>query len=386
MFINMSMKKTFKWILKVFLSWRIFITFSALIGINILPAKLGYLGGGTESYYKNPLVWGWANFDGVHYLTIAKEGYYQYQQAFFPFYPYAIRFFSNLTKNYLTSGLLVSHASFIVALYLLYQLVYMDFSPSVAKKSIIYLLMFPTSFFFGSVYTESLFLALILGSFYAARKKKWIIAGILGAFASATRFVGIYLFPALLFEWYKQKEEDINKKFKNILPLLLIFIGFGFYMWYLRKTTGDYLYFMHVQPFFGAQRSGDKIILLYQVFWRYFKMILTTKTDVLYVAVWMELLASILFLCLSILNYFQVRTSYFIYMILSFITPTLTGTFSSMPRYVLVLFPGYILLAKLTEKKKNFRLDKFLRIFYLVTTGILLMISTILFTRGYWIS
>lgn len=370
-------QKIIKFLLVSFLIWRATLLLFAFLGINFIPLHEGYLGGGIQIYKNNPLLWGWANFDGVHYLNIARQGYLQFQQAFFPFYPYLIRWLALLfPKDYLLSGLVISHLGFFVSLYLFYKLIKLDFEEKIAKRSILYLLLFPTSFYFGSIYTESLFLALVLGSFYAARKKQWLIAGILGAFAGATRFVGIFLFPALVIEWWNQT----SNKLRSFFPLFLIILGLLFYMWYLERTVGDPLYFIHVQPFFGAERTGGKIILLYQVFWRYFKMILTTKADVLYFAVWTELLVGFLFLALSIFAYFRLRFSYFVFMILAYITPTLSGTLSSMPRYVLTLFPGFILLALLAEKYR------WLKIIYPIIGGILLIIATILFTRGYWIA
>src|SRR3989344_4233726 len=60
-----------------------------------------------------------ANFDGVHYLLIAKNGYAQYQQAFFPLYPLLIRWLSSLfLNNHLVTGLLISNLSFLVGLFI----------------------------------------------------------------------------------------------------------------------------------------------------------------------------------------------------------------------------------------------------------------------------
>lgn len=367
---NRENKNILKWIGIIFLIWRLALVLIAFIGIKLLPLREGYLG---ESV--------WANFDGVHYLTIARHGYYQFQQAFFPFYPYFIRYLARFLKNYLLSGLLISHSTFLVSLYLLYKLVRLDFNDRVAKRSLIYLFLFPTSFYFGSVYTESLFLAFILGSFYAVRKKQWGVAGILGAFASATRFVGIFLFPALLIEWYQEKEKSKKEKLKTFLPLLFVVIGLLVYMWYLKETVGDPFYFIHVQPLFGAQRTGGKIILLYQVFWRYLKMLITVeKMTPTYFVVVLEFLSGLLFLVLSIFTYFRLRLSYLIFMVFAYLTPTLTGTLSSMPRYILTLFPGFILLAVFAEKYK------WVRILYPLVTIPLFIISLLFFTRGYWVA
>jgi 4-amino-4-deoxy-L-arabinose transferase-like glycosyltransferase len=379
--VNQKTKNVLVWISATFILWRLALLIIVFAGNQFLPLREGYLGGGTAAYLKNPLLWSWANFDGAHYLTIAKEGYYQFQQAFFPFYPYLLRSLSHLTKNYLFSGLLISHLSLLAALFLFYRLVNLDFNEKIAKRSLIYLLLFPTSFYFGGVYTESLFLALILGSFYAARKKQWVIAGILGALASATRFVGIFLFPALLLEWSQGKEKSKKRKIKSFLPLLLILSGLLIYMWYLNKTVGDPLYFIHVQPFFGAQRTGGKIILLYQVFWRYLKMLVTVeKMTPTYFVCLLEFFSGLAFLVLTIFTYLRLRLSYFVFMALAYLVPTLTGTFSSLPRYVLICFPGFILLSLWSEKYR------WLKRLYPVIAVIFLVVSVILFARGFFVA
>jgi len=250
----------------------------------------------------------------------------------------------------------------------------------VAQLAILFLLVFPTSFFFGAAYTESLFLVLILGSFYAARKKNWWLAGVLGAFASATRIVGIFLLPALLWEWWEQNKEIGNwRRMSSALPLLLIPLGLLFYMRFLASYFQDPLMFFHVQPAFGAQGSAGKLILLYQVFWRYLKMVVTTKLDPLYFTVWLELLTTTGFGVLLVYAQFKrIRLSYLIFAVFAFLAPTLTGTFCSMPRYVLVLFPCFIALALI----KN----RVFRTLFFVLCSMLLALATIFFTRGYWIA
>jgi len=373
--------KTLKWIFLVFVSWRLSLVLITLVGIELFPLREGFLGGGTLNYLKNPLFWSWANFDGVHYLIIAKQGYYQYQQAFFPFYPFLVRFVALIFKNYLFSGLLVSHLSLLAAIVLFYRLVRLDFEDKIAKRSIIYLLIFPTAFFLGSVYTESLFLALVLATFFSARKGNWVLAGLFGALASATRLVGVFLFPALIVEWYLAKTRNKKQKTRTVLPIFIILSGLLVYMWYLQKTVGDPLYFIHVQPFFGAQRTGGKLILLYQVFWRYLKMLITVqKWTPTYFAVILETISGAMFLLLIVFAYLRRWYSYLVFMAFAYLAPTLTGTLSSMPRYVLVLFPGFIILAELEEKYR------WLRILYPAIAVLFTIISVLFFTRGFWVA
>jgi Gpi18-like mannosyltransferase len=372
-------------LLFAFLVWRVWLQVFLWLGWFVLPLKEILLGGG-DKFFSHPGLWAWANFDGEHYLAIAHHGYGNFEQAFFPFYPWLIRTlvfpFKQTLFALLFSGLFISHLSFIIALFLFYLLIRLDYDKKIAQTAIFFLLLFPTSFFFGAVYTESLFLALALGSFYAARCGKWWIAGILGAMASATRLVGIFLLPALLWEWWEQNKIKNEKlKIKNLLdlaPILLVSAGLLYYMRFLAVNYHDPLMFFHVQPAFGAQRVADKIILLYQVFWRYFKMIATTKWDPLYFTVWLEFLTASWFLGFLVFAYLKkIRFSYIVFASLAYLIPTLTGTFSSMPRYVLVLFPCFISMALL----KNRIIKILLFTFYFL----LLVVSTIFFTRGYFV-
>jgi len=151
-------------------------------------------------------------------------------------------------------------------------------------------------------------------------------------------------------------------------------------MRFLQIQFGDPFMFFHVQPYFGAGREGDKLILLYQVFWRYFKMLWTVqKLSFTYFVVVLEFLVGLGFLALLFLGYRKrVCFSYLVFAFFSYLTPTLTGSFSSMPRYALTLFPCFITLG-LTE-------NKIIRYLLLVISFLLLIVCTILFSQGYWIA
>lgn len=373
--------KNWSFVLIVFFSW-----FLILFLISYLfkadPSKKLFIY--FETTPKNPeILWNRANFDGVHYLSISRNGYGTYQQAFFPLYPFLIKKITPIFGGKdLLAAFLFSNFCFLLALTFFFKLVCLDYPKEVAKNSLLFLIFFPTSFFFGSVYTESLFLLLILSSFYFARKGNFLISGLLGAFASATRIVGIFLFLALFFEWFEQnktKKSSRIAKISNLIFLFFVPVGLLWYMYFLKVHYHDPLAFFHVQPFFGAQRSGDKIILLYQVFWRYLKMIFTTKKDILYFTVWQELFTAISFIFLLIISYKnKIRLSYLVFSVCAFLSPTITGTFSSLPRYVLILFPCFILLGTI----KN----KLLRNLLLLFFGVLFLFNASLFFRGFWVA
>lgn len=397
-----------KYVLKLFFLLQLVVVFSWFLGEKFLPMRETFSGKGLGEMISQPLVWSRANFDGFHYTKIARDGYQYLQQAFFPFYPKLIKFFQPVFRSFIVSGIFISSLFFLLFLWLMKKLLEEEGEKEEAiKKTLLFLVLFPTSFYFVSVYTESLFLFLVLLSFWWAKRKQWLLAGLTAGLASYTRLVGIFLFPALVYEYYqseskrKMKErllaarkaliEKLSFKyllyffksrwphFKNLTFLSLSSWGLLSYMYYLKRTTSDWFYFARVQPDFGAQRSVNKLIMLYQVFWRYFKMI----TDInliktyAYFNVWLEFLIALLFLVLLILGWlvFEIRRSWMIFASLAYLLPTLTGTFSSMPRYVLVCFPCFLVLAKL----------KLPKIVYLIS-GALLLLCTALFVRGYWVA
>ena len=365
------------WLVSRFIAWRVALLGFAAIGMVILPFKPSFPYSETLlAPHGSPLFWSWANFDGVHYLGIAAKSYFaQFTQAFFPLYPLLIRIFTGLTHNSILSGLIISNFSFLACMAVFYRLLRLDTSDVQAKRTILLLLLFPTSFFFGSLYTESFFLLSVLLSFYFARRRRFILAGICGALASATRILGGLLIPALLIEYFSSPGRSRWGWVMALLPAA----GLLLYMYYLNVSFHDPLYFIHAQPAFGAQRSGEKIILLYQVFWRYLKMLVTVPiANLLYYTVSQEFISAVIFLCLSLLSFKFTRRSYAVFGILAYVLPSLTGTFSSLPRYVLILFPAFMLLGKIKSKTIRHSL-------YAISCA-LLALNTILFTRGYWVA
>ena len=373
--------------------WRFLLLIPLFIGYFFLPYRTG------SSYtnlwfFTNPyfpvdhfLIFPWANFDGVHYLAIAGNGYTN-DGRFFPFFPLLISLFSHLFGGdkafsgiQFFTALFLSNLFFILGLFVFYKLIRLDFSEKIARLSIFFLLVFPTSFYFVSIYSESLFLFLTLSSFYFARKKKWFLAGILGMFLSATRIVGIAIFVALLYEFFKTAQlGGVKKMFTRALPILLVPFGLISYMLFNLFRWGDPLYFLHAQGVLGNGRSVESLVFPVQTVFRYFK-ILGTVSPVQYE--WrIALLEFFMFVLGVFLLYTAFRKkvcfSYILFSIISFLIPVLSGTLSGFPRYILGLFPIYIALAFI----KNTKIKILFGSFFLVLLFLLLM----LFSRGYFVA
>jgi len=280
-------------------------------------------------------LWHLLNFDGGHYQNISHAGYImKFQTAFFPLYPLSTKLLSFFTKNNLVSALLIS----LVCTYLSVTILFKSFKK---PNSVITLIFFPLSFFFLAGYTESLFLLLSLLSWYFFRQKKYFYSGMLGFLASLSRFYGVLLFPSLLLEFFFRLPSSKRFKlssYKPILPLLLIPLGLGSYMIYLKSSYQDPLSFIHSL----ALWNKSSITLPPQTVYRYFKMLTTVSPKIIQYWVALLELASLAFgLFVSFYFYKTKEFSYSLYVFLGSIIPAFTGTLQSLPRYLIVLFPIY---------------------------------------------
>lgn len=376
-----------KRIVLFFLGWRLLLYVFLVLALQIVPLQLNFLGGGLSNYLHEPYLWAWANFDGEHYISIANHGYEPLTYFYFPVFPLLVGIVAKLFNashiNYIVSGLVVSNLAFLIGLKGFLELIKLDYEEKVLWNSVILLILFPTSFFFGSFYTEGIFFAFTVWSFYFARKGKWINAGILGALATATRITGLALVPALMVEaWLSAKNN--NKIDKNIIiGLTMIPFGLLIYMYYLYRATGDPINFLHTVNIFGQQRTSV-FVFLPQVFYRYLFKILPNLNYNFFPVVfttYLEFISALLFLAGVIILFIKSRLSYALYALTAYVIPTLSGSFSSLPRYVLIIFPVFILLGQIVS-----RLPLKIRLILYSLLMITLSIAASLFVRGYWIS
>ncbi len=309
-----------------------------------------------------------ANWDGGHYLSIAKNGYTATQFVFFPFYPVLINLMARITGDFLSAGLTISFVSIFLAVNLLYHLIRIDFGKQYASGALLALLFFPLSFHFLTVYTESLFLFLTVATFIFARNKKYFLAAVFAALASATRLAGLATVLSLVLPIYLT--EGINKKNWWIIfsPL-----GFLIYSFYLYTQTGDLFYFVKGQSAFwheGLVLPGSSLV--------YAIRHLTMEA----IAANFRNLLDIVFVLFGIFGVWQVwkklSLDYVIFSVVSLILPMFSPTIVAIPRYILAIFPIFIAL--------SFYKNQYLRLFYQIISLMLLSVYAILFINGYWVS
>jgi hypothetical protein len=187
--------------LKAFVCSRLLVLLAGMVGVLSATTHVGVAGtsgrlahlGATGNAIAGPL---FHRFDAAYYLTIASHGYpatAPSHLAFFPLYPALIRALGFLTGSNVIAGLVISSASFALALVLLHRLTELELGSRAADATVLLLAFAPLSFFFSAIYTESLFLLLSVGAVLAARRERWALAGLLAALATLTRPTGILL-------------------------------------------------------------------------------------------------------------------------------------------------------------------------------------------------
>lgn len=104
----------------LFLIWRTFDFLIIFFSQKVIP-YLGFFSYKDDLPRFNLPNWlsSLANFDGIHYIKIAKNGYSQYEQAFFPLYSILIKFLTPLfSNNQLLTGIIISNISFCLGLWI----------------------------------------------------------------------------------------------------------------------------------------------------------------------------------------------------------------------------------------------------------------------------
>ena len=203
-------------------------------------------------------------WDAPHYLVLADIGYSYIENGrhlfvvFFPLYPYLIRLVNVLAGSYFASAYIVSFAAYAAGLCYLYRLVRLDFGESTAWWAVALISIFPHSIFLGAPHTESLFILTTAMTLYYIRTHKWLLAGMAGALATATRMVGVILIAAAAVEFVmtyelfsKMRKGKWNEFFDLVLKkglfILLMFAGTIVYLLINWRITGDPFRFMYYQ-------------------------------------------------------------------------------------------------------------------------------------------
>jgi hypothetical protein len=218
-------------------------------------------------YWRNLLIHGgepwsaflstWQRWDALWYQQIAEHGYQAGNGtvAFNPLYPLLSRIVSlPLGGQVVLAELVVSSAAFLVSMGLLYRIARLDSGPIASRLAVLLTALFPTGFFLLAPYTDSLYLALTLAAFWLARRGRPWAAGLAGFAAALTRGVfGVFLVLPLAFEYMRQRRQQGKGPGLELLAAALPALGFIGVNAYYHLVVGERGSLLGQQAAFGYQ-------------------------------------------------------------------------------------------------------------------------------------
>ena len=302
----------------------------------------------------------WERADALWFLKIASSGYDEGDgsPAFFPMFPVLVRGVGLLTGgSWLLAGFVVSNAALLVALVVLHRLTSEELGERTARRTVVYLCVFPTAFFLFSPFSEPVFLAFVVGALYAARHRAWPLAAALGAGAALTRQVGIVLCVVLaaeavhqLVEYRRAQRLSWRPVVGRALACAGPAVGTLSYLAYWQVRAGDW----HVP--FDAQATGWSRDVTFPpvTLWR------TLDVGTQYLGVYpggyftVDLLLLLVALAAAVWVALRTRAVFGTYAWLSLFFP-LVFVFAgrplmAVPRYLVVVFPLFWALSRFADR------------------------------------
>ena len=314
---------------------------------------------------------GLVRWDSRFFLQIIAHGYTSADNsssaAFFPLYPMMVWGFYKLVGHLSISisGLLVSNLLFLVALAYLYALTRQEYDDATAGRAVFYLAAAPAAFVFSAFYSDSALVAFSIACFYYAHNRRWGLAALMGAAASASQISGFLTAVFIVMEglrqqgatflprpwnWKNQVEllwadlKLIPRIWTPILAAVGTMAGWLAFMVHLQNVLGDPWAFIHTNAGWGRSIGWDWMP----------RLIHNTITGLEYSGNLLaghfnannfkDVAALLIFLPLVIAVMVKMRPPYAWFTFLIYMLAPISGSLESMRRFVLWLAPCYMLM------------------------------------------
>jgi hypothetical protein len=364
-----------------FAIWRGSLFAFDLIGLSLVP-NMGPCRGQWQVFGDGQAFWnGFFRWDSGWYLGIVRRGYTYSPDgtssvAFYPLLPYLTRYLAQVIGSVPVAGLLITNGATIGAIYFLRRLGTLLYGEAVGKLASVLLLVFPTSLFLSAFYTESLFVCLAAGSMYFFCRERYLWCGLLGLAAMLTRSTGVALFAALtldlLWSWYRGRQRPSLRA----LALLLIPAGLGAFMLILYLQVGDPLAFSGVMKSWGRVPSWPWANLIHTLR----KNDYSFPVDFAKTQRFLDAAFALGFIAAgTVMALTRARIALWAFVLLGILLPLSTYALAGTNRYALGLFPVFIFLAQLCQKRPG--LERYL----VFVSSLLLGVYSLRFMHCGWV-
>lgn len=308
-------------------------------------------------------------WDAPHYIDIANKGYISEADyvpdsgflasdpwffiVFYPLFPFIMKLFSFTGMSLEAASIVVPNVFAVLAIPVLYKLLRIDFSKNVSVSAVLLLIFNPFAFFFSFPFTESLFLFLSVSLFFCLRKEKWLYAGIFGFFAALTKNFGLILivpYGVYLITVACKRHYNAKKFILSLLPVFMILLGFGVYLFINYKVYGDPFQFMIYQK----SHWYNEISCIIKNMGNHFRYLISDQYSISNrIFLWLgDITAAVFMLSAVFIKHKKVPFVYNIYTLACiFLTLTVSWLLSGA-RYVLGAFGMYIPFAVLLGDSK----------------------------------
>jgi hypothetical protein len=305
----------------------------------------------------------WARWDSDFFLRIAQDGYDKASAAFHPLYPALVAGLGRIFfGHFVLAGVVVSLLATLGAFALLYRIAEERLGAEGGRRTVLYLAVFPMALFLQAVYSESLYLLLVLGAFALAERRRFTAAGMVTGLAILTRVAGLALLPALaLLAW---RSRDRPRALAGIALAVPVAALYPLLLW---QQVDDPWAFAHAQdrwhrhispagPFGGI---WDGLVSG----WRGLEQFVVghgtdvAGADPMHAAAEnvQALAFLVLFVALTVVTWRRFGAPFGLFAAVSLAIPLSDPSsrwpLLSLPRFGLVIFPFFLALAALTAKR-----------------------------------
>lgn len=337
----------------------------AFLANVVFPAHqdqgFGVFAGREQAFWDAFVRW-----DSGWYFGIAAEGY-EYRGegrnnlAFFPAYPLLMRLggwtLGGRQEDYYFAGIMISWLAFAAAMTLLYRLALLDLPRSAALRAVIYATAFPFAYFFGMVYSESLYLLALVAAAYAFRTRRWWSGAVAGAVMTATRVTGVMAVPGLALLAWSAADRDSRSRMTAGLAVAASGLGIGLYSVFNYAISPSPFTWYDSITHWGYEPGGNPfrmtLALLQALATRPYQFLTTERMA------WYDTLnagAALTAVALVPLIWKRFNAGYALLVLATLLVPLSSGQFEGLGRYTAVQFPVALALASLGGELRHYAL------------------------------